>query len=88
MTKTLTWPATDAARPLSATLLYLVAAALHGASQLAASLAARLSVAKDTTAPPAQVVEFHALHREAGAPEGALYVNGEFVGTLTGVTRL
>ncbi|MFN0185439.1 MAG: hypothetical protein ACKVQR_16630 [Aquabacterium sp.] len=31
------------------------------------------------------LLEFHA---EAGAPEGALYVNGTFVGHLTGVTRL
>jgi hypothetical protein len=30
-------------------------------------------------------VEFHA---EAGAPEGALYVDGELVGRLPGVTRL
>lgn len=31
------------------------------------------------------VVEFHA---EAGAPEGALYVNGRLVGRIEGVTRL
>ena len=30
-------------------------------------------------------VEFHA---EAGAPEGALYVNGRLVGHIEGVTRL
>lgn len=30
-------------------------------------------------------LEFYA---EAGAPEGALYVDGHLVGTLTGVTRL
>ena len=38
-------------------------------------------------AAPAQdpMIEFHA---EAGAPEGALYVNGRLVGTLPGVTRL
>ncbi len=30
-------------------------------------------------------LEFYA---EAGAPEGALYVNGHLAGTLTGVTRL
>ena len=88
MSKTLTWPATDVARPWSATLLYFVAAVLHRASQLAVSGAARLSVARDVGEPAPQVVEFHALHREAGAPEGALYVNGEFVGTLEGVTRL
>ena len=31
------------------------------------------------------MVEFHA---EAGAPEGALYVNGRLVGHIEGVTRL
>lgn len=31
------------------------------------------------------LLEFHA---EAGAPEGAVYVNGQLVGHLTGVTRL
>jgi hypothetical protein len=31
------------------------------------------------------MLEFHA---EAGAPEGALYVNGEFVGYVPGVSRL
>lgn len=31
------------------------------------------------------VLEFYA---EAGAPEGALYVDGEYVGSLEGVTRL
>jgi hypothetical protein len=32
-------------------------------------------------------VEFHALYLEAGAPEGALYLDGEFVGVLP-VSRL
>jgi hypothetical protein len=37
-------------------------------------------------APSAEpVLEFHA---EAGAPEGALYVNGQLVGHVLGVTRL
>ena len=31
------------------------------------------------------LVEFHA---EAGAPEGALYVNGRLVGHIEGITRL
>jgi hypothetical protein len=34
---------------------------------------------------PLNAVEFHA---EAGAPEGALYVDGQLVGRLPGVTRL
>jgi hypothetical protein len=42
-----------------------------------------------THEPPAPigepVLEFHA---EAGAPEGALYVDGQLVGTLSGVNRL
>lgn len=33
----------------------------------------------------AQVFEFYA---EAGAPEGALYLNGKLIGYLPGVTRL
>ena len=32
-------------------------------------------------------IEFHAVHSDAGAPEGALYVNGEFVGRID-VSRL
>lgn len=35
--------------------------------------------------PASAHLEFHA---EAGAPEGALYVDGQRVGTLPGVTRL
>ncbi len=36
-------------------------------------------------AAPAGAVEFHC---EAGAPEGALYVDGRFVGWIDGVQRL
>jgi hypothetical protein len=41
-------------------------------------------------APPLPLcdVEFVALHADAGAPEGALFANGEFVGVITGVDRL
>jgi hypothetical protein len=38
-----------------------------------------------TTAAPEPVLEFYA---EAGAPEGALYVDGRRIGVLPGVTRL
>ena len=34
---------------------------------------------------PEQTVEFHA---EAGAPEGALYIDGRLVGWIEGVRRL
>ena len=89
MTKTMTWAAGDAARPLSATALYLVAAVLRTASDALARSAERRAAA-DAAAPVASTgtVEFHALHRDAGAPEGALYVDGVLVGVLTGVTRL
>lgn len=86
MSKTLTWAAAETARPTSATLLYLAAAGLHAASGVLERLAAQLSRARTATAPT--VVEFHSLHREAGAPEGALYIDGEFVGVIEGVTRL
>lgn len=84
MSKTLTWAAAETARPTSATLLYLAAAGLHAASGVLERLAAHLS--RPRAAPT--VVEFHALHREAGAPEGALYIDGELVGVIEGVTRL
>lgn len=65
----------------------LAARALGAASMLLGRLAAELSAA---TAPRVArelppVLEFYA---DAGAPEGALYLNGELVGTLPGVTRL
>lgn len=58
---------------------------LHRASLGLAHWAARLSLgpARRRRAPPE--IEFYA---EAGAPEGALYVDGQLIGTLPGVTRL
>lgn len=65
----------------------VLAAALHLTSGLLAALARRLGTTAPGSAPvdlPA-VLEFYA---EAGAPEGALYVDGQLVGRLPGVTRL
>jgi hypothetical protein len=89
MTKTMTWAAGDAARPFSATALYLVAAVLRTASDALARSAERRAAA-DAAQAVATVgtVEFHGLYRDAGAPEGALYVDGVFVGMIEGVTRL
>jgi hypothetical protein len=58
---------------------------LGRASALLARMA--LSVAGAAAQGPARepTLEFYA---EAGAPEGALYVDGELVGTLAGVNRL
>jgi len=63
----------------------LAAAALHGASLALARLARHLALATRKHTGAAPMLEFHA---EAGAPEGALYVDGQFVGHLPGVNRL
>ena len=62
----------------------LATTALRAASRALDALAVRLSLieAQPTTEP---VLEFHA---EAGAPEGALYVDGRLIGHVIGVTRL
>lgn len=70
-------PAADAARVLAAALL-------ASAGALLARLSARL-VARPAAPPSDPRFEFYA---EAGAPEGALYVDGHFVGRLDGVRRL
>ena len=66
-----------------------VAAVLHAASRglarLSRSLSAEERERERARARAAQVFEFYA---EAGAPEGALYVDGQLVGYLPGVTRL
>lgn len=59
---------------------------LRHASALLDAAAARLAAAPSSESlHPLPRVEFHA---ESGAPEGALYVDGRFVGWLPGVTRL
>ena len=63
---------------------HLVAAALRAGSRALDRLALRLShVAPAAHDDPR--LEFYA---EAGAPEGALYVDGRLVGTVPGVNRL
>ncbi|MDP1902014.1 MAG: hypothetical protein Q8K96_16430 [Rubrivivax sp.] len=73
-----------AAAPARRRVRRLLAALLRAASRSLDGLAARLAVAQ-----PAQVaepvLEFHA---EAGAPEGALYIDGRLVGHVLGVNRL
>jgi hypothetical protein len=61
-----------------------VAALLRGSSRALAALAASLLPPEREPSAPA-VLEFHA---EAGAPEGALYVDGQLVGHVLGVSRL
>ena len=94
MTRTMPWGASDSAPPWSATLLNLLAALLRKASEMLAGRAARVAAAAQAEAAAAaeelltQTVEFHPLHRDAGAPEGAVYVNGELVGYIEGVRKL
>ncbi len=68
-------------------LLEVAAAILRSASFVLARLSRTLSAR--ARAPSGyraeQVLEFYA---EAGAPEGALYIDGQLIGHLPGVTRL
>lgn len=97
MTRTMPWGPSVSAPPLSATALQLAAAVLRKASELLEVRASRMAdramaeaqaAAEELLRANVEVVEFHPMSREAGAPEGALYVNGQLVGTISGVTRL
>ncbi len=72
------------ARPAPEVARRVAAAVLRSASVALARLARRLSRPAVRESADARL-EFYA---EAGAPEGALYHDGEFVGWLPGVTRL
>jgi hypothetical protein len=61
-----------------------VATVLRAASRMLDALAERLALAEARVALE-PVLEFHG---DAAAPEGALYVNGQLVGLVLGVTRL
>lgn len=63
----------------------LLAFALRRAGAWLAALSRRLHPAEPPEDAASAFVEFHA---EAGAPEGALFVDGVRVATLPGVTRL
>lgn len=82
--KEIPWWRDHAPHPAAEAARLLLAASLASASALLARLSARL-VAVPTAPPGDPRFEFYA---EAGAPEGALYVDGRFVGWLPGVSRL
>ncbi len=65
----------------------LLAASLRAASRVLARLARQISASerRRARARADMVLEFYA---EAGAPEGALYLDGQLIGYLPGVTRL
>lgn len=62
----------------------LAAAVLRMASRGLEALAHRLARAEEAVVTE-QVLEFYG---DASAPEGALYINGQWVGTVMGVNRL
>ncbi len=70
---------------LVASLLRASSALLHVAVRLQHRAAPATPVPVPVTQAEAEHLEFHA---EAGAPEGALYVDGRLAGWLSGVTRL
>ncbi len=61
----------------------ILRAVSHSLAQLSRSLSATARASERHRGD--MVYEFYA---EAGAPEGALYVNGELIGYVPGVTRL
>lgn len=71
-------PLTEAARRLAA-------AGLRSVSVMLARLSRRLAQPGARVRHTAPCLEFYA---EAGAPEGALYLNGKLVGWVPGVRRL
>jgi hypothetical protein len=87
MMNSLPWTYPPDATQRHSALRDAVAAALCQASALLARLAQQLATPdrRGELEPDPPTLEFHA---EAGAPEGALYVNGRLVGHLEGVRRL
>ena len=81
-TKHLPW---SDASPDNRPVREVLAALLHASGAALNSLAVHLLRVQAATQAVEPVLEFYA---EAGAPEGALYVNGQLVGHVRGVTRL
>ena len=79
------WSPAEFRHPASIHAQRLAASGLRVASTALARLARRIAVPPPRRVPTAQQLEFHA---EAGAPEGALYLDGKLIGWLPGVRRL
>ena len=74
----------DALAPEERRARTVAATLLRAASRMLDALAERLALVEARVAVD-PVLEFHG---DAAAPEGALYVNGQLVGHVLGVTRL
>lgn len=72
-------------RPAREAALRMAASSLRSASAMLARLSRRLAKPTGRVAHPVPQLEFYA---EAGAPEGALYLDGQLVGWVSGVRRL
>lgn len=77
--------AVEAPRPAREAALRLAAVGLRSASAALARLSRRIAQPAGRASRPAPQLEFYA---EAGAPEGALYLDGKLVGWVGGVRRL
>jgi hypothetical protein len=75
----------EAPHPTVDTARRAVAMGLRSASAVLARLSRRLAKRRARVAHSLPVLEFYA---EAGAPEGALYLDGQLVGWIRGVRRL
>jgi hypothetical protein len=82
MIKTLSWtPRRRPARRIAAALLRAASAALD-------RLARRLAAVPQRPAKPLPALQLIEFHAESGAPEGALFVDGELFAYVPGVGRL
>ena len=75
----------EAPRSAREAALQFAAVSLRSASAALARLSRRLAQPAGRVSHPAPQLEFYA---EAGAPEGALYLDGKLVGFVPGVRRL
>ncbi len=85
MTKAPAWTLEPQTRSWTDRVRRLVARGLRRAGASLAQLARQWSRTSEEAVPQQPVFEFYA---EAGAPEGALFVDGQRVGVLEGVRRL
>ncbi len=79
------WSPAEFRHPVSLFAQRLAASGLRSASAALAHLSRRMALPAARKVGEEQHLEFHA---EAGAPEGALYLDGKLVGWLPGVRRL
>lgn len=82
-------PAPSAYPVLHLWLMALLRAASRGLDRWAAAVERTASqAARARRPPPVAVLPSVEFHAEAGAPEGALYIDGEYIGRIEGVRRL